>query len=701
MKLEKSQTHELPELKDKQPSAEVELESANQDLVTQLRVEDERLQSTELIKVQTKILELADANPFSVAAENDIPKRRGMLRRMNEVLQRNRLFKTFIVALGLHAPMTPAGRVVLEDALDYVQKIRTEWEKSDMVIHPQSAEERKLILDKSLEDNSRADSAGRQRLESHMRAALVAGESIPLDQMYFQLTQKAGEEPAKIELAQKLADEMVEKFASRMGEKLDDDFVRSVVDEMYGTSANYQWGQGSMTEYFLTGKRNCTAIARAEQVIFEKLIARLPAEKQTAYQLGTSFEKEHEIATLTFLRVNGTIDHTLYLETPVTRIERAKVRTGSPTITLKEVKQAMVTEKPLVIKSPTGDKIQDSPSTDVVTNEPVALKIKIEGKLRGSEYVRIIAEERAIVPIAVEPEGVMEVELMNDVNDLPKEILKSHEDTDTTFQSIWARSPKAKLRANYSSYNIHSPEEVRVLNEFKNQPTSLEEASYGHLGKYSSEVIQEIMKTNAEQVTFEISGKELKHLERILSEIKLSKGIPRMNLNIHDVGPEVSGELGRMLSGSGLEEFGILTAGENSIDPKTFDVVKAILDSSEENRNGIKVLYLDGLILNSENLKYIERHPNVKIHLGFFDYAYYAFTFPNFMDVPNIRPWVNRFFDLAWLENTAASVYELNLGRVSGETAKLMAKPDEIIRRLAKYNKIAEERYGWSNMATQ
>ena len=121
-------------------------------------------------------------------------------------------------------------------------------------------------------------------------------------------------------------------------------------------------------------------------------------------QVGNSFEQQYEIAALTLLLADGSVDATYILQPPVEKIKNSTDRAGSPTISLDKVKKAIVSKEPIkIVADSKGEDIKPGPKLDVITNQPVSLNINIQGPLRVSDYIRQVAEERGVMPEQQKP----------------------------------------------------------------------------------------------------------------------------------------------------------------------------------------------------------------------------------------------------------------------------------------------------------
>ena len=365
-----------------------------------------------------------------------------LLSKIRDWTKQNKFATTLLVAGALHSPViarSTAFTAQIKQVLDTVN----DWEKPGGVIRPQSEIDRQKVVDKIHSRGERVDQENKNAYINELREKMESGEDVKLNESYLTLEKLNGVDPERVKIAEQKKQEMIESFASRMGEDLSEEFIRSVVNEMFGPNDNYVWGQASVTEYFITGKRNCVSITRAEQMVFEALIDRLPAEKRAKYELGTAFEKQHEIAILKVLTPDGSIDKTYFLQPPVDILSGKANRPGSPTISLKALQTAMVAKESVTISSNAKPgEISPSPDLDIITDQPVPLNINIQGDLRSSNYNERIVEERGIGIRWKEPsttDEIMDLEIINN-NDAEKAKQKINE----AYKFIKSNNPECE-----------------------------------------------------------------------------------------------------------------------------------------------------------------------------------------------------------------------------------------------------------------
>ena len=341
--------------------------------------------------------------------------RKGMMDAVRRKFRESQMAKAVLVAIGLHAvPLAPVvGEKVEKAILEFVEDA---WEMQNMVLHVQTEEEQAATEERVAEREARTDQKKLAEYTEAMDRRLARGERVSLKRIYFDLERLHGVDPETVEKGEKRADEMITKFAAETHGKITEDFLQHMTQEMFGPHENDEWSQASVSTYFTTGKHNCVAIDHAQQIVLEGVLDTLPPWERMRWHIGNAFEKEHEIATVTSYSDARTIDTTYYLELPYRNIKGAMERPGSPTISLEAMKKAFVSSEPITIQSPRkkGEKIIGGPDIDVVTDQPVPLKVHISGPLVASQYNRSLAEDRHIKPVEMPPkpkEDIVEIHI--------------------------------------------------------------------------------------------------------------------------------------------------------------------------------------------------------------------------------------------------------------------------------------------------
>jgi hypothetical protein len=324
---------------------------------------------------------------------------------------------------------------------DRAEEIMRLWNESDMIIRPQSDKARKEIAQRKKERVQRADGKGIQEYKRQIREKMGSGEPVSFRDIYFELERLNGIPEGEVMDAVEKADELIEKYSDRAADRIDEQFLQKFVQEMFGDSDDYEFGQGSVVRYFNSGKRNCVSVAKGEMIVLEGVIARLSQDVQFEYRLGLNKLKQHEIATIS----EG--ETTFFLEPPILSLINQVETAGTKTVPLDEIKRAMVFERTIIQNAKAGKpgEVEPSPTIDFVSDQPVSDGIIVRGDLKGSDFVRLYAVQQNIVPVPKnkEEERIMEVELIEgEVGDPgPEEARKRVEEANNKIQD-WATHDK-------------------------------------------------------------------------------------------------------------------------------------------------------------------------------------------------------------------------------------------------------------------
>lgn len=311
------------------------------------------------------------------------------------------LFRAGALALTLHAPLSPQVQNAYEQVKDFVLQSEEEDESrdDDRILRPQSFEDMLKVTNETAERKSRVNKKALQSFKEDVRDKLDKGEAISFVDLYLEMEKQNGVDSELVEEAKRIANEKIESTFLKSKGKLDREFLVDFVQEMYGSADNYVWGQGTVTKYFKTQKRNCVAIAKAQMIVLEGIINKLSVEERQNYELGINKIDQHEVATLTVKNKSGGSE-TFLLEGEVKTLRDQIENAGSKTVTLDQIKKSMVAEKPVVLKAKKGRKgeVKSGPEISVLTDQPVDDGIRIEGKLRGSDYALEQAEKQGKKP---------------------------------------------------------------------------------------------------------------------------------------------------------------------------------------------------------------------------------------------------------------------------------------------------------------
>ncbi len=480
-----------------------------------------------------------------------------------------RILAPLAVSLGVHAAIGTVEEKPWQDITLTVQRM---WEKPGMVVRPQSDADRSRTNNAIEERRRRMNAPELARYKETIRTRMESGESFSYQDLFFELERLNGVKPEKIGDAKRIARQTIELYAKDLGSELREELIRRVVTDMYGAPENYDWGQASVSEYFVTKKRNCDSIAQAELIVFEGLVSRLPPEQQKTYQLGKEKIKQHDIATL-----NAGKDF-FKLEPPVLKLFLDQNPPGSVVIPMEILKKALVADKPITVNAtkPKNGEVKDSPDIDAVTNEPVSDGIAVEGKLRGSEYVMRQAELQGHSPEPIDPD-VMELTLIEKDSDDPgvEEAKRRASREKGEYPSF-----DHPFIIDARDYTNPSVESIRAMNWDPHKPLQISLVRFPSPAEWSREAIDAMLTTNASTIevgwplSLEFFDEFLKISERDSPAVRTSFRFNRLKIvNAKDIPPE---QLNFLLSILGTNSRGkeiVLDLDQFSPNIKTAEVL--------------------------------------------------------------------------------------------------------------------------------
>lgn len=313
------------------------------------------------------------------------------------------LAKPLLIAGSLHLPLNERIAKGIEVTAHVASEaLKDAWEREHMVLHPQSKEQQARVNADVAAREQNIDAAARKSYKAETEKKLESGEAPSLKRMQFDLEKLNGIPAAEVESAEKKADALIAKYSADVGDDLDEDELKRISTEMYGKPESYKWEQGSAVRYFNGGERNCVAVSRAQGIVMEGVLAHLPPEKRAHWRPATQLVKQHEMAAMEHLDDAGKRDALYILEGDKTRKWAGpEAEPGTVTLQMSDVKKALVSSSPLEAKAAGTGKpgeVKRSADIDAVTDEPVQLNIKIEGPLKGSDFVVQQAKREGIAP---------------------------------------------------------------------------------------------------------------------------------------------------------------------------------------------------------------------------------------------------------------------------------------------------------------
>lgn len=336
--------------------------------------------------------------------------------KLKEWAKKNTLIKMAVASVGIH------GAIALHHFED--PSFQKKWEEPGAVVHLQSKEEQEKVAQRVKERKARINPEAVSSYKAEMSDKLERGEPVTFEDLYFSLEEKNGVLPEDVAEGREGAWKMIEALSANVGNELLEGEIMDIVRGMYGSKDNYDAGQASVTEYFKAynegrpPKRNCVTIDRAEQIVFEGIIARLPEQERQKFSVGEMTVKQHKIATLTWR--DGSEDRLFPLE-PDQPTRTAQPEAGVGKVDAMFLKTSAVADAPIHISAGKGD-VPPSPDIDAVTDEPFSSGYVVDGPLIASDFMRAEVERRGI-EIENRKGDVMEVEIGLEEN--PVEQVKS------------------------------------------------------------------------------------------------------------------------------------------------------------------------------------------------------------------------------------------------------------------------------------
>ena len=311
---------------------------------------------------------------------------------------------------AVHAPFAPGVVETYREIKDFIQR---------PMIHPQSLEQRLQVLKRKIERKLRIDHDDLQKYREETAQQLERGEDVDGIDLVFDLEKKNGMPEAEVEAARKLAHADVEKYVREFGAELDVTELDRFSKEMYA-NAQFTWGETSATDYYIRHIRDCVAIARVQQMVLDGVVKRMASDAQKTWTLGTMFQHQHEVFTVKEFDPRTSMEKAQWaLEDGAHAMTEAE-KVGTATISLDQVKQALVSSKPVVADANQGGgKVEIDPGVniDAPSDEPAPLNVSVRGKLRGSTWrvAELQKEGFDVKPIEIpyiHEEGAMEVEIL-------------------------------------------------------------------------------------------------------------------------------------------------------------------------------------------------------------------------------------------------------------------------------------------------
>lgn len=419
-------------------------------------------------------------------------------------LRKSKIAQAGLVAVGLHG--VPIAQDYLKEKTAYAAEQVKRWTDPDAVLRPQSDTVRKVVEKRVEERVKRKDEDGLKAYKQEMADRLDRGDDVSFEEAYFKQAELNGVTHEDVEKAKKVVAGMVQHFSSKLEGGLSDEEIKEISRSMFAT-AEYEWGQGNVVDYFLYHKRNCVALDQAQEIVFEKLIQRLPEDQRGRYQLGKRYENQHVIA---MMGVSQSSDlpphHYITLQSPYGVERSGFAPAGTATVSAKQVKTALAGKR-VVVKSVEPKKgepeVHSGPYIDAVVNQPVDDGIVVEGKLRSAVANERQAHQEGVLPMTGSEynkkySNVMEIELrIEDSND------QSHEEAVRRLENARMLNVNTyPVTVNYKSFK--KPVNSDVFNKSSSLAVPLSKDArfeFGDLKEWDADKVDILTAFNAEELS--------------------------------------------------------------------------------------------------------------------------------------------------------------------------------------------------------
>lgn len=418
-----------------------------------------------------------------------------------EKLKKSRLLKTLIFATASHAAILESDKIA-----DFFKAAASRFENWDgHVMTPQNETDRHKIKQLVADRESRINQSDLAGYKQKTREKLSHGEDVSFEDIEFNLEEKNGVPHEQVESARKKAHEKMDKwrpeFVDGVNVKKLDEFVK----EMYGPRENYSWGQGIVSTYFNTGIRNCHSVAKGQLIVLDNLMQSMSPEERRKIVLGTQYVEAHEYATLTILGPDKKPQKTYLLEPGIREVAQDLGEAGTATVSLGQLKQAIVAEKPVIVDAKKGD-IEKGPKVDFTVNQAVDDNIVINGPLKPSDFV--LREMGEKPPEHVEKTANMEEQITDPTI---MELTLEEEKVDMTVEDVQQLKAEAYAKK-YRGLVIWkgkklSPEIVREINAVPPGAQPMSKIEYQDIADQPKESVDAMFHSSAHIITFRANEK--------------------------------------------------------------------------------------------------------------------------------------------------------------------------------------------------
>ncbi|MCC7357266.1 hypothetical protein IT408_02050 [Candidatus Uhrbacteria bacterium] len=445
-------------------------------------------------------------------------KRKTVMERIHKVVSR---YPRLPFALGLatalsaHAPVLKdvepfkTGIETTKKVIKNVSEGHLDWMQYDKVYSPQSEADKKRVEKNVQERKKREDPAGMVAYQKKVEREMEQGKQPRLKDMVFELERLAGTPPEKIDQAKKIAEAMAKRYAEKAKErgKIDEAFLGELTQETYGGETVYDWGQASVTEYFITKKRNCVSVDYAQEMIIEEAIEALPEQERKKYSFGSNEVKQH-VRTVVTIPI-GSISKSFLLDGRVIPIAQEKGNTPekSATIDSQLLKKSLVSSKPIEVsaskQTSAAPKALDT-LIDIKTDQPLKRNVIVQGELADAEFNERQLEKEQVQPVhlsaeaeerikkwkdTAKPEDIFQVEILE--NDTQTKVEKALKDAREAVMISTLHLVFSEASVNLTDITFNTKEELKETTN-KAIAQGLLRFDVGDTEKWSNEVVQEL-----------------------------------------------------------------------------------------------------------------------------------------------------------------------------------------------------------------
>jgi len=412
-------------------------------------------------------------------------------------MKKSPMAQAAIVAAGLHVAV-PVGIEATRIGVAHARTQQERWHGEGSVLRVQSDAVRDAVASRVQEREKHQDLEKLKAYREKAAERLEKNESVGFEELYFQQAEAKGVPHERIEQAKKAVQGMVEHFSSKLEGGLSDQEIKDISREMFDL-AEYEWGQGSVVDYFVDHKRNCVAVAQAETIVFDRLLERLPEDQRGRFHTGRRFENQHQIAVMGVApSVDAAPERFIILQPPYNTEHSGAHPAGTAMVSDVQLKQALVGKsvKASAVAPRKGEEVESGPRIDALVNQPVDEGIVIEGKLRvANENIREAKKEGIEPMVRQEYEkkfGGMEIEIQFEDPTLLTRLI----------EDVVRRAKPYELAPTVDLEKVKPPNDGFIA--FTDGTFYNVELRFGSLERWSPKALESIVNQQVETISIEV-----------------------------------------------------------------------------------------------------------------------------------------------------------------------------------------------------